>query len=118
MNSLDSRLEKVLDEYSHLDLSLDVIKEDSDQMGGGGFSDVFRSKMRPGWQARSDPHIEQLLDEARSYVALSKSEPDCVVVAVKRLRFWGKPIAKVEKVTHLLSLQLHLKKLTCANRLF
>ena len=102
-NVSGSRLEQVLEEYSHFDLTHDVLKEDSDQMGGGGFSDVFRSRMRSGWQARADPHIERLLNESRNCVITSKSDSDCIFVAVKRLRFWDKPLPKVEKVTHLFS---------------
>lgn len=92
-----------LDEFSHLDLTTNVVKEASEQLGGGGFSDVFRSKMRLGWQARHDPHIEQLLSEIRVQAGNMtptnpESDPDGPMVAVKRLRLWGRPILKVEKV--------------------
>ena len=95
--------QEALDEFSHLDLTTKVVKEASEQLGGGGFSDVFRSKMRLGWQARHDPHIEQLLHEiqaqARSTTPTDpESDSDGSMVAVKRLRLWGRPIPKVEKV--------------------
>ena len=96
-----SAFQEALEEYANLDLTTDILSEESEQLGGGGFSDVFRSRMRAGWQARDDPHIKQLLPEIQAKsmaMATPQSKPDCLMVAVKRLRFWGRPIPKVEKV--------------------
>ena len=71
-----------------------------DQLGGGGYSDVFRTQMRPDWKAslRSDKIVEEILAETRHP---SPEFPlDRVGVAVKRLRIWGKPIPAIEKVIH------------------
>lgn len=106
MNTSELALEQVLDDHSHLDLTPDVIKKDFTQIGGGGFSDVFRSKMRRGWQPRLDPCIQDLLNLDR--IEYSSTDPTkrrkvgknaICVVAVKRLRFWDKPVSKVEKVS-------------------
>lgn len=88
-----------LDAYFHLDLTADIIGGEQEQLGGGGFSDVFGCKMRSGWQPRQDPHIERLFSEARTVtVARLRSDSDCPVVAVKRVRLWGRQIPDIEKV--------------------
>lgn len=98
-----SAFQEALDEYSNLDLTTGIVSEKSEQLGGGGFSDVFRSRMRAGWQARHDPHIALLFFETWS-VAVTRESPEPVpdywAVAVKRLRLWGKPIPKAEKVSY------------------
>ena len=106
MSTSELALQQVLDDHSHLDLTPDIIKTDSTQVGGGGFSDVFRPKMRRGWHPRSDPCIQDLLNLDR--IEYSSTGPTkrrrigkkaiYMVVAVKRLRFWDKPVSKVEKV--------------------
>ena len=92
--------QQAFEEYSYLDLTSDIVNEALEQIGGGGFSDIFRTRLRAGWQARNDPHIERLLSETGSIVSISESDPNCVFVAVKRLRLWGRPIPKIEKVSH------------------
>ena len=96
-----------LDQYSRFDLTNNVIKETSEQLGGGGFSDVFRSEMHLVWHARQDLYMDRLLSEIQvdrmQWAGVYSDDeplpdPDCLVVAVKRLRLWGRPIPKVEKV--------------------
>ena len=89
-----STLDQVLNNYTHLDLTDDVAEEPRDQMGGGGYSDVFRAQMHPGWKVRSDSIIEELLLEIRN------NSPELISdrVAVKRLRIWGKSNPTVDKV--------------------
>ena len=99
-----SSFQSALAEYSYLDLTADIVNGALEQLGGGGFSDVFRSKLRRAGRlgkTKHDPHIEQLLAEIEAESvesANAKSNPGYLIVAVKRLRFWGKPIPKVEKV--------------------
>ena len=95
-----SAFQEALDEYANLDLTTDILSEESEQLGGGGFSDVFRSQMQTGWKTREDYFMEQLLSDIwvkRMALAARESKSDCLMVAVKRLRFWGMPIPKVEK---------------------
>ena len=95
-----------LQKYSHFDLTPDVARGISEQLGGGRFSDVFRSKIHLVWRARlrRDPYLEQLLSEMRDAGVTSRShgsemDTDCLMVAVKRHRLWGGPTPKVEKVS-------------------
>ena len=95
-----SILAQLLGNYSLLDLTHDVDRENRFPIGGGGYSDVFRAQMRPGWNVSlgSNKIIEEILAETR---CLSPELPlGRVRVAVKRLRIWGKPIPTVEKVIH------------------
>ena len=106
MATFKSPLKQVLDDHIHLNLTADMPKTGATQVGGGGFSDVFRSKMRRGWEPRSDSSIRKLLDlEATDYSSTGAAKrrkiskkSNCILVAVKRLRFWDKSIKKVEKV--------------------
>ena len=106
MATFKSPLKQVLDDHIHLNLTADMPKTGATQVGGGGFSDVFQSKMRRGWTPRADPSIQKLLDlEATDYSSAGAAKrrkiskkSNCMVVAVKRLRFWDKSILKVEKV--------------------
>lgn len=106
MSTSEFPLQQVLDDHFHLNLTPNIAKNGSTQVGGGGFSDVFRSRMRKGWQPRNDTHILNLLNPDRigfSSTGPAKrrkigKKPICVVIAVKRLRFWDRSISKVEKV--------------------
>ena len=106
MGTFEPPLQQVLDDHLHLDLTADMAKTGSTQVGGGGFSDVFRSKMRRGWEPRLEPSIQKLLNlEKTDYSPVGSAKrrkvgkkSNCIVVAVKRLRFWDNSILKVEKV--------------------
>ena len=92
MNSSESKLDHVIRSYSHLNLTRDVVKKDSDRdpVGGGGCSDVFRAQLPPNWKAsqRQASLIEDLLAETRD--CFPESQLDGVAVAVKRLRIWAR----------------------------
>ena len=115
LSTSESGLKQVLADLPHLDLTSDIVKNGSTQVGGGGFSDVFRSNMRRGWKLRLDPYIcnALCLDKDLSTAASTSRKtfkfwknPNerGMAVAVKRLRFWDRPIPKVEKV---FSLHIH-----------
>lgn len=97
MYKFEVALKQVLNEYRHLDMTTYILVHASTQMGGGGFSDVFRSeidevKLR---YLSHNPCVQMFLNsQGMDHSAAKRS----VVVAVKRLRFWGRPISKVEKV--------------------
>ena len=98
MSSSDSTLDQVLRNYSHLDLTYDIDEEAKVQIGGGGYSDVFHTQMRPACKVHlgSDKIVEEILAETR-YPSPEFSS-GCIGVAVKRLRIWGKPNPTIEKV--------------------
>ena len=111
-------LKEVLHEHLHLDLTRCIIKNDSTQVGGGGFSDVFRSKLRGLGNRRItlDFNTEILLNTPVSASNFStgsyssaqptkrrkttESSSENIAVAVKRLRFWdtSRTNLKLEKV--------------------
>ena len=106
MDNLQSSLKQVLEDHIHLNLTADMPKTSSTQVSGGGFSDVFRSKMRRGWKPRIDPSIQKLFSLETTDYSFAEAakrrmigeKSHCLMVAVKRLRFWDKSILKVEKV--------------------
>ena len=103
-------LRQTLNRYSHLDLTSNVVRGAEVQKGGGGFSDVFQSMLDPRWQPRPDPNIAMLLQQqvenplgTASELMVHQNLPmgsslAGTRVAVKRLRFWTKPISEVERV--------------------
>ena len=101
----------MLHRLAHLNLTSDIDTHIQVQVGGGGFSDVFRSKMHSGWRPRPDSHIYDLLHlnealntETPTEQSQLSMHSNRLVVAVKRLRFWDLPSAKVEKVLFISSL--------------
>ena len=72
-------------DYSHLNLTQYVIKNDTELVGEGGYSDVYRSHLPEDWsrQHLTDKIVLQLLAE-RGYAGLSSTP---VYVVVKVLRF-------------------------------
>ena len=102
-------LQQILQKYAHLDLTSNIIPGVEVQKGGGGFSDVFQSVLDPSWKPRPDPIIATLLLLRDDTALKLKDVPSpgdsptsetskCIMVAVKRLRFWDRPGSKLEKV--------------------
>ena len=54
-------LQQTLRKYSHLDLTPLLLAEAVVQVGAGGCSDVFKSKLSASWQPRADSNIAKLL---------------------------------------------------------
>ena len=116
MTSPKLYLTEVLHEHLHLDLTRCIIKNNSTQVGGGGFSDVFRSKLRGLGNRRItlDFNTEILLNTPVSVSNFStglysstqptkrrkttESNSDNIAVAVKMLRFLDRSNLKLEKV--------------------
>ena len=104
-----TRLERTLLKYSHLNLTSSMVPDVAFHQGGGGFSDVFQSVLDSSWKPRPDPIIATLLlfrDDTTLKLKDAPSPGDsppseiskCIMVAVKRLRFWDRPVSKLEKV--------------------
>ena len=91
MESSQLILQQFLSEYSHLDLTSSVSKEDRKHVGGGGFSDVYRSKLREDWEI-----IVKLINYFRT-------PSPTVHVAVKVLRLFDPVDDAVEKVRYFLN---------------
>ena len=68
MPNTDIQIRHALKDYSHLDLTthMTVTRNNSRQIGGGGFSDVFRAEMHKDWRPRNDPYLQILLESTIS----------------------------------------------------
>jgi len=110
LNLNQTRLQRTLSKYSHLDLTSNIVPEVAIHQGGGGFSDVFQSVLDPSWQPRPDINVMALLlrlgaENSDTILQLDPEFPgllpeNSTVVAVKCLRFGGKLETKIEKVIH------------------
>ena len=82
---LQSMLQNVLRDHSHLDLTPYVIKNDKEPMSRGGYSNVYRCHLHDDWAGKhlANKIVLQLLTERR-YMGLSLS-PAPIYVAVKVL---------------------------------
>ena len=107
LNLNQTRLQRTLSRYSHLDLTSNVVPGVAVFRGGGGFSDVYLSTLEPSWKPRPDVNITSLLQQqAEIFETIPQlrfntklpSGSNYTRVAVKRLRFFGEPEAKIEKV--------------------
>ena len=100
MSSPPFALQEVLLDHSYLDVTQYVVKRNRRQVGGGGYSDVFRSHLRE--DCKLGKKVAKQLDEPKGGSTDSSSTP--VHVAVKVLRLFGPQAVSptVEKVHHLL----------------
>ena len=97
MDPPQSILQSVLQNHSHLDVTSYISGENKSHIGGGGFSDIYRSYLSEDWET-DDEIAMQLLHEQRSG---SSSPRTTLIVVVKVLRLFGPVSTTVEKVRRL-----------------